>query len=210
MITLNIPFQGFYDSVHNALIDDCENQLFTDYATGYSNNDGLQSHFYNKCNYSKVFNNYAKAYTESFKGDFDIPSLKFIELDSPREYNFATDKIECSISRDDIRRIYKQADKIKLSEFIELHCTSRSGFWSFYDPDLKTWGAVDNWEYAQLALLLRFYFEHHDNYNEYWEYDTMQEYASNGYIDNWLSAACPIFDRLYKIHDYLESRKERE
>lgn len=210
MITLNIPFIGFYNSVHNDLIDDCENQLFTDHATGCTNNDGLQSRFYNKCDYSKVFTKYAQAYTESFKDEFNIPSLKFISLNSPREYNFSTDKIECSISRSDIRRIYKDADKALLGAFVEEHCTSRSGFSSFYSPDLKSWGYVDNWEYAQIALLLQFYFENHDNYSDDWEYEAMQGYECNGMITQWLEEACPIITRLYTISDYLESRKERE
>lgn len=209
MITLNIPFQGFYDSVHNSIIDDAESRLFTDRDTGTVNNEGLQSHFFNKYNYKKVYRDYSKAYTESFKREFNIPSLELISLNSPREYNFSTDEIECSTSRADIRRIYKEADKIKLADFVTEHCTSRSGFSSFYSPDLKSWGYVDNWEYAQLSLLLQFYFENHDNFHDYWEYETMQDYECNGYITQWLENACPIIDRLYKIHDYLQIRESR-
>lgn len=201
---------GFYDSIHSAIIDDTETQMFSDYEGDGDVNEGLQQHFYAKCNYSKVFNKYAQAYTESFKDQFNIPSLNFISLNSPREYNFETDKIECSVSRADIRRIYKDADKTLLALFVEENCTSRSGFWSFYSPDLKTWGYVDNWEYAQLALLLRFYFENHDNYDDHWEYGTMQSYESNGRVTQWLEESCPVIDRLYRIHNYLEARKERD
>lgn len=209
MITLKIPFQGFYDSVHNSIIDDAENQLFIDHETGADNNDGLQTRFYLACDYKQVFTNYARAYTQSFKDEFNIPSLEFISLNSPREYNFATDSIECSINREDIRAIYKSIDRAVLADFIKLHCTSRSGFSSFYDADVKTWGYVDNWEYAQLSLLLQCYFENHTNYSEYWEYETMAEHESNGYITQWLEDACPIIDRLYRIHDYLMLRASR-
>ena len=209
MITLKIPFQGFYDSVHNSIIDDAENMMFMDRDTGCINNDGLQSRFYMACNYKQVFTNYAKAYTDCFGVQFNIPSLKFISLNSPREYNFATDTVECSISRDDIRRIYKSINNQVLADFVELHCTSRSGFHSFYSPDVKTWGYVDNWEYPQLSLLLLCYFENHTNYDNHWEYETMAEHESNGYITQWLENACPIIDRLYRIHDYLMLRASR-
>lgn len=209
MITLNIPFSGFYDSIHNSLIDDAEGQLFSDYDGNGDINQGLLSRFINNVDYKKVFIGYARTYTESFKDDFNIPSLKFISLESPKSYNYSTDKIECSISRADIRRIYKNIDKKVLSDFVTEHCTSRIGFHSFYSPDLKSWGYVDNWEYAQLALLIQCYFENHHNYHDYWKYETMQEYEFNGFISSLLCEACPISARLYLIHDYLESRKSR-
>lgn len=209
MITLNIPFQGFYNSVHNSIIDDAENQLFTDRDTDCTNNNDLQSHFYNKCDYKKLFTDYSKAYAESFRDEFNIPSLKFISLNSPREYNFSTDVIECSINRVDILKIYENADKTRLAAFVTEHCTSRSGFHSFYSPDFKVWDYVDSWDHAQLSLLLQFYFENHDNFNDDWEYETMQDYESNGYITQWLENACPIIGKLYKIHDYLQAREAR-
>lgn len=207
MITLNIPFQGFYDSVHNTIIDCAESRLFEDMQG--NNNDGLQTRFCMNCKYTQVFTEYAKAYTSEFKDKFNIPSLKFISLESPRSYNYSTDKIECRISRADIRRIYKEADKAKSANFVTKHCTSRSGYSSFYSPDLKSWGYVDSWEYAQLSLLVQFYFENHDNFDDYWEYNTMQDYESNGYITQWLENACPIIARLYRIHDYLQIRESR-
>lgn len=208
MITLKIPFQGFYESAHSMLLDDAENYLFTD-SDSENQNEGLINRFQCACNYNQVFTEYAKGYTKAFKDDFNIPSLKFINLHSPREYNFSTDKIECSISRADVRRIYKEADKSKLTYFVAQHCTSRSGFCSFYSPDLKDWGYVDNWEHAQLSLLVQFYFENHYNYDNDWEYDTMQRWECNGYVTQLLEQSCPIIDRVYKIHDYLQCRESR-
>jgi hypothetical protein len=210
MILTTIPFSGFYNSIHNDNIDQAENQLFTDYDTGTINNDGLQNHFYMKCNYSQVFKKYAAAYAEQFANDFKIPSLKFVEIDSPREYNFSTDQIVCSISRADLRAIYKSVDKQKLADHIETECTSRSGFHSFYDPDIKTWGYVDKWEIPQIKLLLDVYCS--AEYRDFSDYELycMDDHPGNGYFENWLCDACPITNRLYAIHNYLQTREARK
>lgn len=210
MILTTIPFAGFYNSIHNANIDDAENQLFTDRDTGTENNEGLQARFSDKCDYWKVYDKYARVYAEHFAEDFKIPSLKFVELDSPREYNYSTDVIVCSISRADLRAVYKSVDKKELADHVRENCTSRSGFMSFYDPDLSTWGYVDKWEMPQIKLLLDVHcagevgdFSEHEVY-------CMESYSGNGYFDNWLSEACPISNRLFAIHDYLQIREARK
>lgn len=210
MILTAIPFAGFYNSIHSSNIDDAENQLFTDYDTGIQNNDGLQAQFFDKCDYSQVFKKYAAAYADKFADDFKIPSLKFVELDSPREYNFSTDQIVCSISRADLRAIYKATDREKLTTHVKQECTSRSGFISFYDPDLKTWGYVDKWEQPQIKLLLDVHCSNKvGDFSEY-ELYCMEHHSSNGCFENWLCDACPISDQLYTVHNYLQTRGARK
>lgn len=210
MILTTIPFLGFYESIHSANIDDAESRLFADRDTGTINNDGLQAQFSDKCNYSQVFKKYAVAYTEQFAEDFKIKSLKFVELNSPREYNFSTDQIVCSISRADLRAIYKATDRQKLTDHVREQCTSRSGFVSFYDPDLKTWGHVDAWKQPQIKLLLDVYCAGEvGDFSEY-ELYCMEKYQGNGYFDDWLCEACPISERLFTIHDYLQIREARK
>jgi hypothetical protein len=208
MILTTIPFSGFYNSIHNDNIDQAENQLFTN--DNGENNDGLQARFNAKCNYSQVFKKYAKAYTEQLSEDFKIKSLKFIELDSPRFYNYSTDVIVCSISRADLRAIYKATDREKLTTHVRGQCTSRGGFISFYAADLKTWGYVDTWEQPQIKLLLDVYCEQfYKDFNEY-ECYCMDDHSGNGYFENWLCDACPMSDRLYKIHNYIQTREARK
>lgn len=208
MILTTIPFSGFYNSIHNDNIDQAENQLFTN--DNGENNDGLQTRFNAKCDYWKVYDNYARAYAEQFAEDFKIKSLKFVELNSPKFYNYSTDIIICSISRADLRAIYKATDKQKLADHVKECCTSRSGFISFYNPDLKTWGHVDAWEMPQIKLLLDVYCS--AEYRDFSDYELycMDDYSGNGYFENWLLDACPISDRLFAIHDYLQAREARK
>jgi hypothetical protein len=210
MILTTIPFSGFYESIHNDNIDQAENLLFAN-NDGISN-EGLQTRFFKECNYSQVFKKYAEAYADQFSEDFKIRSLKFVELNSPRQYNFSTDHIVCSISRADLRVIYKATDRQKLTDHVRENCTSRSGFMSFYDPDLKKWGYVDNWEQPQIKLLLDVYCDQETDAVDFNDYEVycMDDYSGNGYFDDWLCEACPIVDRLYKIHNYLQTREGRK
>lgn len=210
MILSTMPFSGFYNSIHNDNIDQAENWLFTD--DDGENNESLQARFSDKCDYWKVYDNYARAYAKQFADDFKIKSLKFVELNSPREYNFSTDQIICSISRADLRAIYKATDRQKLTAHVKESCTSRSGFISFYSPDLKTWGHVDAWEQPQIKLLLEVYCEQETNAADFSDYELycMDGYSGNGYFETWLCDACPISDRLYKIHTYLQTHEARK
>lgn len=212
MILTTIPFSGFYNSIHNDNIEQAENQLFTDRDTGTESNDGLQARFNAKCDYWKVYDNYARAYAKQFADHFKIKSLKFVELNSPKFYNYSTDVIVCSISRVDLRAIYKATDRQKLTDHVRESCTSRSGFISFYDPDIKTWGQVDNWEMPQIELLLDVYCEQETDAADFNDYElySMDGYRGNGYFENWLCEACPISDRLFAIHDYLQTRDARK
>ena len=210
MILTTIPFSGFYNSIHNDNIEQAENQLFTN--DNGENNDGLQVRFNAKCDYWKVYDSYARAYAKQFSEDFKINSLKFVELNSPKFYNYSTDIIICSISRADLRAIYKATNREKLTSHVKQECTSRSGFFSYYDPDLKTWGHVDAWEQPQIKLLLDVYCEQETDAADFNDYElySMDSYRGNGYFENWLCHACSISDRLYKIHNYLQTREARK
>jgi hypothetical protein len=72
-----------------------------------------------------------------------ISALKFQELRSPREYNFANDSvnIEIELSKKNTVKIlsYLSEHKKEFSEYISERYTSRSGFLSSYSNDAETW-----------------------------------------------------------------------
>lgn len=87
--------------------------------------------------------------------------LSFVEVISPREYNFQTDRLFGSIGIDQARALLilsKRKDNHKtLKATIEQYCTSRSGFTSFYSRYLEDWISkpVTSWDANELGILLR-------------------------------------------------------
>ena len=115
-IDFSLNFGGFYHSEHSENIDSQE-----------------ESHGYNweEIDYKKTHLNYCSAYLNKLSEELEI-NLKFIQLDSPREYNFTTDKIFCSISNKDFKALLDAYDTKELFNYIEEHSKSRDGFSSFY------------------------------------------------------------------------------
>mgnify|MGYP001809913033 CR=1 FL=1 len=85
--------------------------------------------------------------------------LKFESLDSPREYNFSTDRIFAYIPRATIRAAFarsKADDHKTLAAVIVARHSSRSGFASFYESDLADWLATPlaEWDHNHLQTLI--------------------------------------------------------
>ena len=86
--------------------------------------------------------------------------LEFEALDSPREYNFATDRIFAKIRLGMVRRLFAISAReghATLSALIEDRFTSRSGFASYYPNALDDWLAkpLRDWDHNELGTLLR-------------------------------------------------------
>lgn len=210
MIT-QIPFSGFYETIHAMYIDDAEYDLFRprDGNGCEEPNPGLLERFRRASDYSKVHTEYAKKYAAEFSDKFKI-EFTFNSLNSPREYNFTTDHIFVNIAFSEISRIKRAVTNAQLQAVAIRELTSRSGFASFYDPDIKTFGPLKSWDHGKLSILVMAYVENHANYEEDYEDSLTQDFSGNGCIDNWLCAACPITERLYKVFNYLETRANSE
>mgnify|MGYP001343439304 CR=1 FL=1 len=205
-----VPFSGFYNSLHDSEIDWTISQMFSDRATGNETNPGLESALFRNCDFRKVHTSYAADYCENFAEEFKLPSLKFESLDSPREYNFTTDRIFANIELSDLREALRRVDKSELANLAREKFTSRSGFMSFYNPDVNTWGDLATWDHNQCGTLLECLANNDcGDFDQYQEYNLMDRTRSNGYFENWIESATPNIQRLYKIHDYLETRAAR-
>tara|TARA_R110000822_G_scaffold158314_1_gene297875 strand:+ start:74 stop:577 length:504 start_codon:yes stop_codon:yes gene_type:complete len=115
-INFSLNFGGFYHSEHSETIE---------------NNIELYGYDWEDVDYKKTNINYCKAFLNRLGEELDI-NLSFISLDSPREYNFTTDKIFCSISKEDFNTLLDDYDNKELFNYIEEQSKSRSGFTSFY------------------------------------------------------------------------------
>lgn len=173
-----IPFSGFYGSIHFDAIDHEEEQLFTsDTGKIY---DALYDDFFLHVNWEKVYQKYAKAYCVEFAKTFAI-TLDFEELVSPREYNFQTDRIFAKISRNDLAMILKKVRGKNLQNTNNKLFTSRSGFVSHYSNNIKDWGKISTWDHNQIYAVLVAFTE-----SSFSEDGIMCSIVENNNVSDWI------------------------
>lgn len=130
-----LPFAGFYNSVYEACIERLFEEVDNDEDFGVS----------------KLALAIAKDYTKFFAHYFNL-KLTFKSLLRPREYNFRTDEIVVDLQ--DVKDLYKRVNKETLKDFVRETCSDRSGFVSFYSPDVEDWGDLADWDGNQVGCLL--------------------------------------------------------
>ena len=130
-IDINIEFGGFY-GYHEEYIDGRVEMYAMDDETDME--EAIE-----KVDYKKTFDNYAEAWLYRLENaihnepDLDV-ELIYEGLDSPKYYNYRTDKIVAKIPTLHAKRLIdKFADQPKFREFAEPQYTSRDGYWSKYD-----------------------------------------------------------------------------
>ena len=128
-----IHFGGFYNSTHEAQI---ENQ-FEAYEDNYEDN------YYGDANTKRDWTptqiNYSKAYLrkiEQFLFNEKIEAkFKFVRVESPRQYNFETDKLAVNILKKQQKSIInfvKNNFAVELIELVRAQTTARDGYHPFY------------------------------------------------------------------------------
>lgn len=166
-IESTIPFSGFYGSVWDSEIDACEdgalNNLEEDWdgVEGFDAvwEDGVVYEILNaNTDHRKMHEQIAAAYVEQFADELNEEfgfgvGLVFKELNSPREYNFTTDRIFVEANLEDIVHVYRRVGRTAVAQMARYMFTSRSGFISFYSPDIKDWGSIREWDYNQLGTI---------------------------------------------------------
>lgn len=192
MLTV-IPFSGFYNSIHD---DELQSPLMRD----FENNDAILYEAIYLVDWQKVQTEYAQEYAQNFANCFGLLTLRFESLQSPREYNFATDRIFCHIDCAEVKRILEKTDRKVFGKKAREMFTSRSGFISFYDPDISTWGDVETWDYNKIFCLLSAYVEqeHPTDWDMWAEGALMEDWVCNGHLDSAILATNPQkLDRLF-------------
>lgn len=204
-----IPFSGFYYSLHDSALDDTLDQMFSDRASGCTPNNGLSDRAQSDCNWSAVRNAYAEEYAENFASHFGI-RMQFESIQSPRYYNFTTDRIFCTISESEAARLFAETPEDVLEEVAKETFTSRDGFISSYSPDVAEWGSVEEWDHNQIGCLVDAYVRSIEpEFDQYAEYGLMEDAQCNGFLDDIICNNTPTFGRLYKVWEYLNNRAER-
>jgi hypothetical protein len=148
-----IPFHGFYNSIHNYnLQQTLESYLNDEIATSEKISKFCELHNFSK----KCFIEYSKIYTSKLSSELGF-DLKFESLESPKEYNFVTDRIFAYISLESVLKLRESVNSDLFTDYIKECFTSRSGFISHYNSDLRKWGSLKDWDHNQIGSLLSFY-----------------------------------------------------
>lgn len=206
-----IPFSGFYESLHDAALDDAMRNMFSDRETGCTLNEGLFWRAYDSCRWHEVMTDYAKEYAAQFAREFELSTMRFESLQSPKEYNFTTDRIFCEIDLEEAVWIRALVPDEILSAVAAEQFTSRDGFISFYSPNVADWGDMEDWDHNQLGVLMVALVRHvkGDDMDEWREVDLMEDVRCNGYLDDMICAHIPEINRYLTLWDYLNNRLER-
>jgi len=188
---IKIPFQGFYYSIHSDLIDwTTENYLDED---RYSEDQLIE--FCGEFSYSKkTLDDYCKMYCKNLSKAIKI-NFTFESLDSPRFYNYSTDRIFANIDESEIIKMLSFIDKKEFSKLCKKRLTSRDGFISHYDPDFRNWGKVADLDHNQLGLVLECYCNQ-ELFNG-WENGLICDAGCNGELDEIIYSS--FNDRMIEI-----------
>ena len=123
-----IDFGGFYHSIHSDEIDHRIESFEIDE---------------DKVNYKETCNSYCIEFIDSINDMLEL-NLKFIQIDSPKFYNFTTDKIEAEINENDFNKlkdtylIDKETQNYiwwnkEFVDYVNENSKSYDGFKSFYN-----------------------------------------------------------------------------
>ena len=183
-LSAKVPFEGFYNSSHDALFDSYLEQE-CEYMEGErgctpEQVEKFQELFYSDIDWCKVHTEYARDYCKEVEAllfeahrqyyidshgvrqlrEGWTPALEFEALQSPKEYNFSTDCIYAKVTLNDLRVMYRTIPPETWREFVKSQCTSYDGFISFYKSDFDQWPDKDDmtlWGEARLGMVLEAY-----------------------------------------------------
>lgn len=207
--SVNIPFSGFYETLHDDAFDHALEMIFSD--SSGNPLGGKMADAWGYVDWKKAQTNYAKKFGIDLCAHLGIKGAEFEEMVSPREYNFETDRIFMLIPDQELRRMRRETPVEILDQVAKERHTSRDGFISFYSNDPRMWPKFEDWDHNHLGTLFRAYLLHKEGL-DFDEYSGIcEDYNGSGAIDNWLFDGCnPELQRLDKIAAYLRGREERK
>ena len=206
-----IPFDGFYESFISA---DIEHEIEIDteyYSELYDLNEFETELLYNSflnINSYKFYNQIAKDYTnfyiDALNERLEGFTLKatYKSFNSPREYNFETDRIFIEIEEnhavDFIEHIVKNYKK-ELEKKIEDRFKSRSGFISFYKNSIDLWTKdFKEWDFNMIGTCFELFDLEEEDINY-----SLREYLTESISEN-------LYNTLDKEGKNLLDRKQKE
>jgi len=202
--TCSIPFSGFYESSHDAALDDYLQQIFSD-DSGCETTPAYDI-AWQAIDWRITYLAYAQLYCKNLANETGA-TWQFLNLDSPREYNFRSDEIDVTVSLAELQRIRRYVLDGHESDWLQLckdRLTARDGFIPFYSSNPYTWGTLEDWEAPQISLLVECYVmarlaEYESDPAWYLAYECVDD--CNGDISRAIESAIPAeaWDRINAI-----------
>lgn len=165
-LEINFPlFEGFYCSQ----LDLAENIEVGDGESFSMNEEQFDEIDWNKTNenVSKFYLNYFKDELKDFFKSIGVLSLEFIKVDSPKYYNYSTDKLVCDIKIDKGVFVHelRKYDLDIWEQFLKNNFTSYDGF---YPNTTMEWAELINKKIENdnitIETLLKFYLEQNEEF----------------------------------------------
>jgi predicted transcriptional regulator len=174
-------FCGFYESFLSSVVDQEIEQHMEEYDKTYEEIE-------DQLDYRRAELAISQAWLRNFVEETGI-KLSFKEIDSPKQYNFTTDRLVADIELEELKRVRKIAEENSdiLEGVIKKHFTSYDGFMSFYSNDMDDWNVKETEEldcneimtYIEAAVLvehdrekiyetLNIYGEYHEEAMQVW------------------------------------------
>jgi len=161
-VNSTIPFQGYYGSEIDSFIESHIEYEIEHIREEYKANEkqlDIIANGFMSTNVNAFYNTIAEAYAGEFifllenEIGFKL-NASFESLESPKEYNFSTDRIFIELSENkaiEFVNYILNNHKEELEDLIKKRFTSQSGFISFYPNSLKEWGNPIGWDHNQLG-----------------------------------------------------------
>lgn len=202
---INVPFEGFYCSIHEWNLDDAVTSATQD-ERGEALDEKLTAALLTRgIEWREVYLKYAKRYVELLSQKLEVP-LEFESVESPREYNFATDRIFAYIEEADLKALRERVETETLKAVLKERFTSCDGFISHYSNQLNMWpDDLAEWDHNQCGTLLVALIKDEDLEEIY----VMEDAQCNGDLDNWIwSCANKYGKRLLDVYNWMRERQD--
>lgn len=125
-----VPFMGLYDSLDDLV----EHQAFEyEVQVWQEQTEQKIKKLTGKFDLAGLMRDYVNVLADLL----DLKTLQFAYLTYPREYNFQTNSLCCTISREELWKLYENRDKEMYDALVSQHCTPREGYmpYSTTTPD---------------------------------------------------------------------------
>lgn len=172
MLTMQLPFDGFYHSYSDGQLDSGMEMDFESIDTSKLTFE--PSDLWAEVNWKAVHTEFAELYVEKFQEYLEYEDcaivFTFAELDSPREYNFGTDRIFVTLSLEEAEKIKAGVTPEAFDQVVKEKFTSYDGFISHYSNNPAEWNKpLQEWDHNELYALFTAFLKSKDLYESYLE-----------------------------------------